>query len=198
MNPFHKAIVFEVDFNTLLPSTPWSSKWSLSFMIYYQKSLRISFFAIRAIYPAHLIFLVFLIRIIYCEKKAVTPPSMPKHFANKRSNDVSHGRFTWRWRFIFQYSGSLYVPDYTVSSLRRPYSKWWQFRFCFKIYPLLCMVTKPCFWLPQNSTQAAVEWVYDGLLRRKLGLQAQQLAGVERDLQYPVCRAAGHRGVPYC
>jgi len=129
MNPFHKDFFFEVDFNTLLPSTLWSSKFSLSFMNYHQKTVWNSLLAMRAICPANLIFL----HTNNILREAVGRNSTPDLRLLKPNILQTTEAVTYHlvglsclWRFILQYSGLLHVPDCTVSSLRRPYSRWCQ------------------------------------------------------------------------
>jgi len=125
MNPFHKDFVFEVDFNTLLQSTLWSSKFSLSFMIYHQKTACNFLLAMRATCPANLIFLHLTIRTIICEEQyAETPSAKTNDIANNRSSDVTLGRLVMSLKIHLAVFWVITCTDCTVSSLRRPYCRW--------------------------------------------------------------------------
>jgi hypothetical protein len=62
---------YKIHLNIIFPSTPGSSKWYLSFGLPSQTLYEPLFSPTRATWPAHLIFLDFITRILFCEQKTV-------------------------------------------------------------------------------------------------------------------------------
>jgi hypothetical protein len=66
LNPVHApSDVLKIHFNIILPSTPGSPNWSPSFRSPYQNPVRTPPSPVRATWPAHLIFLDLITRIIF-------------------------------------------------------------------------------------------------------------------------------------
>jgi len=59
--------LLKIHFNIILPSTPGSPRWSLSFRFPHQNPVYVSLLPIRATYPAHLILLDLITRSILGE-----------------------------------------------------------------------------------------------------------------------------------
>jgi len=64
---------FKIHFNIILPSMPWSSKWSLSFRFLHQNPL---LFPIHTTCPTHLIHLDLITRIVFGEQYNSWSPSL--------------------------------------------------------------------------------------------------------------------------